>query len=223
MNNKDKFLMFLSLICLPFGELAAEQTGTGLSSPINQEVLQNIVKITGQVIDLQGEPIIGATVMEKGTANGIVTDLDGNFNLNVSPSNKLQISYVGFQTQELSIGSNRSFKIVLKEDTELLDEVVVVGYGSVKKSDLTGAVASVSTQDLIRSGRTDAVGAMQGALPGVQIQRSNSKPGGEYNILIRGLNTISGSTSPLIVVDGVPGASLSNLNPDDIDLNSATL
>lgn len=173
MNNKDKFLMFLSLICLPFGELAAEQTGTGLSSPINQEVLQNIVKITGQVIDLQGEPIIGATVMEKGTANGIVTDLDGNFNLNVSPSNKLQISYVGFQTQELSIGSNRSFKIVLKEDTELLDEVVVVGYGSVKKSDLTGAVASVSTQDLIRSGRTDAVGAMQGALPGVQIQRSN--------------------------------------------------
>lgn len=217
MNNKDKFLMFLSLICLPFGELAAEQTGTGLSSPINQEVLQNIVKITGQVIDLQGEPIIGATVMEKGTANGIVTDLDGNFNLNVSPSNKLQISYVGFQTQELSIGSNRSFKIVLKEDTELLDEVVVVGYGSVKKSDLTGAVASVSTQDLIRSGRTDAVGAMQGALPGVQIQRSNSKPGGEYNILIRGLNTISGSTSPLIVVDGVPGASLSNLNPDDIE------
>ena len=217
MNNKDKFLMFLSLICLPFGELAAEQTGTGLSSPINQEVLQNIVKITGQVIDLQGEPIIGATVMEKGTANGIVTDLDGNFNLNVSPSNKLQISYVGFQTQELSIGSNRSFKIVLKEDTELVDEVVVVGYGSVKKSDLTGAVASVSTQDLIRSGRTDAVGAMQGALPGVQIQRSNSKPGGEYNILIRGLNTISGSTSPLIVVDGVPGASLSNLNPDDIE------
>ena len=217
MNNKDKFLMFLSLICLPFGELAAELTGTGLSSPINQEVLQNIVKITGQVIDLQGEPIIGATVMEKGTANGIVTDLDGNFNLNVSPSNKLQISYVGFQTQELSIGSNRSFKIVLKEDTELLDEVVVVGYGSVKKSDLTGAVASVSTQDLIRSGRTDAVGAMQGALPGVQIQRSNSKPGGEYNILIRGLNTISGSTSPLIVVDGVPGASLSNLNPDDIE------
>ena len=107
-----------------------------------------------------------------------MTDLDGNFNLNVSPSNKLQISYVGFQTQELSIGSNRSFKIVLKEDTELLDEVVVVGYGSVKKSDLTGAVASVSTQDLIRSGRTDSVGSMHGALPGVQIHRSNSKPCG---------------------------------------------
>ena len=217
MKQKDKFLLLMVLSCLPLGNAVAEQTGAGLYSPINQEVLQNTVKITGQVIDPNGEPIIGATVMEKGTTNGIVTDLDGNFSLTVFPSHKLQISYVGFQTQELNIGSNRSFKIVLKEDTELLDEVVVVGYGSVKKSDLTGAVASVSTQDLIRSGRTDAVGAMQGALPGVQIQRSNSKPGGEYNILIRGLNTISGSTSPLIVVDGVPGASLSNLNPDDIE------
>lgn len=208
MKQKDKFLLLMVLSCLPLGNAVAEQTGAGLYSPINQEVLQNTVKITGQVIDPNGEPIIGATVMEKGTTNGIVTDLDGNFSLTVFPSHKLQISYVGFQTQELNIGSNRSFKIVLKEDTELLDEVVVVGYGSVKKSDLTGAVASVSTQDLIRSGRTDAVGAMQGALPGVQIQRSNSKPGGEYNILIRGLNTISGSTSPLIVVDGVPGALL---------------
>ena len=155
--------------------------------------------------------------MEKGTTNGIITDVDGNFTLNVSPNRKLQVSYVGYQTQEITIGSNRTLRITLKEDSELLDEVVVVGYGTMKKSDLTGAVSSVSTQDLMRSGRTDAVGAMQGALPGVQIQRSNNKPGGEYNILIRGLNTISGSTSPLIVVDGVPGASLSNLNPDDIE------
>lgn len=160
MKQKDKFLLLMVLSCLPLGNAVAEQTGAGLYSPINQEVLQNTVKITGQVIDPNGEPIIGATVMEKGTTNGIVTDLDGNFSLTVFPSHKLQISYVGFQTQELNIGSNRSFKIVLKEDTELLDEVVVVGYGSVKKSDLTGAVASVSTQDLIRSGRTDAVGAM---------------------------------------------------------------
>lgn len=217
MKQKDKFLMLLALSCLPYGNAVAEQADGLPSSPIYQEVLQDAVKITGQVLDSQGEAIIGATVMEKGTTNGIVTDLAGNFSLSVSPAHTLQISYVGFRTQELSIGAKRSFKIVLKEDTELLDEVVVVGYGSVKKSDLTGAVASVSAKDLIRSGRTDAVGAMQGALPGVQIQRSNSKPGGEYKILIRGLNTISGNTSPLIVVDGVPGASLSNLNPDDIE------
>lgn len=143
--------------------------------------------------------------------------MEGKFTLRVSTTGKLQISYVGYSTQEFSIGSQRTFQIVLKEDTELLDEVVVVGYGAVRKSDLTGAVASVSTKDLLKSGKTDAVGAMQGVLPGVQIQRANNKPGGEYNILIRGLNTINGSTAPLIVVDGVPGASLSNLNPDDIE------
>ena len=217
MNKKDKFFMLLALSCLPLSEMAAEQVDGMAVSPISQEVLQNSVKITGKVVDVQGEPVIGATVMEKGTTNGIITDVDGNFTLNVSPNRKLQVSYVGYQTQEITIGSNRTLRITLKEDSELLDEVVVVGYGTMKKSDLTGAVSSVSTQDLMRSGRTDAVGAMQGALPGVQIQRSNNKPGGEYNILIRGLNTISGSTSPLIVVDGVPGASLSNLNPDDIE------
>ena len=217
MNKKDKFFMLLALSCLPLSEMAAEQADGMAASPITQEVLQNSVKITGKVVDVQGEPVIGATVMEKGTTNGIITDVDGNFTLNVSPNRKLQVSYVGYQTQEITIGSNRTLRITLKEDSELLDEVVVVGYGTMKKSDLTGAVSSVSTQDLMRSGRTDAVGAMQGALPGVQIQRSNNKPGGEYNILIRGLNTISGSTSPLIVVDGVPGASLSNLNPDDIE------
>ena len=217
MNKKDKFFMLLALSCLPLSEMAAEQVDGMAVSPITQEVLQNSVKITGKVVDVQGEPVIGATVMEKGTTNGIITDVDGNFTLNVSPNRKLQVSYVGYQTQEITIGSNRTLRITLKEDSELLDEVVVVGYGTMKKSDLTGAVSSVSTQDLMRSGRTDAVGAMQGALPGVQIQRSNNKPGGEYNILIRGLNTISGSTSPLIVVDGVPGASLSNLNPDDIE------
>ena len=208
MNKKDKFFMLLALSCLPLSEMAAEQVDGMAVSPITQEVLQNSVKITGKVVDVQGEPVIGATVMEKGTTNGIITDVDGNFTLNVSPNRKLQVSYVGYQTQEITIGSNRTLRITLKEDSELLDEVVVVGYGTMKKSD--------STQDLMRSGRTDAVGAMQGALPGVQIQRSNNKPGGEYNILIRGLNTISGSTSPLIVVDGVPGASLSNPPPDDI-------
>lgn len=216
MNNKDKFLMFLSLICLPFGELAAEQIGNMEVFPINQEIQQN-VKITGRVIDAGGEAIIGASIVEKGTTNGTITDFDGNFTLNVRTNAKLVVSYVGYVTQEVMVTPNKELNIVLKEDAETLDEVVVVGYGSVKKSDLTGAVASVSTKDLIRSGNTDAVGALQGAMSGVQISRSSSKPGSEYNILIRGLNTISGSTSPLVVIDGVQGASLSNVNPDDIE------
>ena len=216
MNYKDKFLMFLSLICLPFGELAAEQIGNMEVFPINQEIQQN-VKITGRVIDAGGEAIIGASIVEKGTTNGTITDFDGNFTLNVRTNAKLVVSYVGYVTQEVMVTPNKELNIVLKEDAETLDEVVVVGYGSVKKSDLTGAVASVSTKDLIRSGNTDAVGALQGAMSGVQISRSSSKPGSEYNILIRGLNTISGSTSPLVVIDGVQGASLSNVNPDDIE------
>ena len=103
--------------------MAAEQVDGMAVSPITQEVLQNSVKITGKVVDVQGEPVIGATVMEKGTTNGIITDVDGNFTLNVSPNRKLQVSYVGYQTQEITIGSNRTLRITLKEDSELLDEV----------------------------------------------------------------------------------------------------
>jgi len=201
--------MFLTSFCL----------GVPITSFADTEVVKSVMQnttISGTVVDSNGLPVIGANVMIKGTSNGTITDVDGKFTLN-DATGTLVVSYIGFQNQEIKIGNKKILNIVLKEDTELLDEVVVVGYGSVKKSDLTGAVASVSTKDLIKSGRTDAVGAMQGVLPGVQIQRSNNKPGGGYNILIRGLNTISGSTSPLIVVDGIPGASLSNLNPDDIE------
>lgn len=114
MNKKDKFFMLLALSCLPLGQVSAEQTDGMTVSPIFQEVLQNSVKITGKVVDAQGEPVIGATVMEKGTTNGIITDIDGNFILSVSPNRKLQVSYVGYKTQEVTIGTNRSFRITLK-------------------------------------------------------------------------------------------------------------
>lgn len=217
MNKKDKFFMLLALSCLPLSEMAAEQVdGYGCIS-YTQEVLQNSVKITGKVVDVQGEPVIGATVMEKGTTNGIITDVDGNFTLNVSPNRKLQVSYVGYQTQEITIGSNRTLRITLKEDSELLDEVVVVGYGTMKKSDLTGAISSVSTETLVRGGNANAIGALQGSVAGVSILKSNNKPGGGYDIKIRGVSSISGSSAPLVVIDGIPGASLDNINPDDIE------
>ena len=195
-----KFMLFVGLLLGGTSQLYAQQS-----------------QVTGSIVDAEGEAMIGVSVKVKGASHGTISDMDGHFKLSVQQGQTLVFSYMGYITQDIKWKGQSTLKIVMHEDAKALDEVVVVGYGSVKKSDLTGAVASVSTQDLIRSGRTDAVGAMQGALPGVQIQRSNSKPGGEYNILIRGLNTISGSTSPLIVVDGVPGASLSNLNPDDIE------
>ena len=217
MNKKDKFFMLLALSCLPLSEMAAEQVDGMAVSPITQEVLQNSVKITGKVVDVQGEPVIGATVMEKGTTNGIITDVDGNFTLNVYPNRKFQVSYVGYQTQEITIGSNRTLRITLKEDSELLDEVVVVGYGTMKKSDLTGAISSVSTETLVRGGNANAIGALQGSVAGVSILKSNNKPGGGYDIKIRGVSSISGSSAPLVVIDGIPGASLDNINPDDIE------
>mgnify|MGYP000004780928 CR=1 FL=1 len=123
-------------------------------------IAQKTQTFKGVVVDTTGEPIIGASVKVVGTTTGTITDLDGKFMVVVPSGKQVEISYIGYITQVLS--DFKQTKIELKEDTQQLDEVVVVGYGSVKKSDLTGAVASVSTQDLIRSGRTDAVGAMQG-------------------------------------------------------------
>ena len=182
-----------------------------------QAVMQTSV-VKGRILDSTGEPIIGASIIEKGTTNGTITDIDGNFSLSVSSSKAiLVVSYLGYKSVELSASDKKLNEIVLKEDTEMLDEVVVVGYGAVKKSDLTGAVASVSTKELTAAGISSAAGAMQGVVPGVNIQRTSNKPGSGYNILIRGLNTVSGSTKPLIVIDGVPGAELENINPDDIE------
>lgn len=218
MKNREKLILLLSLTCLPQGQMLATSTDKTQPSAVLQEVMQNENYASGRVLDSAGDPVIGASIMEKGTSNGIVTDLDGNFKLKVSSAKAtLVISYIGYETVELSATNKRLSTITLQEDNAQLDEVVVVGYGAVRKSDLTGAVASVSTKELTAGGRASAVGAMQGMVPGVNIQRSSNKPGSSYNILIRGLNTVSGSTKPLIVIDGVPGAELENINPDDIE------
>lgn len=174
-------------------------------------------RVTGKVVDAKGNSVIGATIMEKGTTNGTITDYNGNFILNVSSNASLEISYIGYKTQTLKAISGRQLSITLLEDSEILDEVVVVGYGSVKKTDLTGSVSSVNNKTLIRSGKTNSAGALQGELSGVTIIRSNNKPGGSYDIKIRGVNSITASSSPLIVIDGMPGGNLDNINPDDIE------
>ncbi|MGI5847410.1 MAG: SusC/RagA family TonB-linked outer membrane protein [Candidatus Cryptobacteroides sp.] len=171
--------------------------------------------LSGKVVDVSGQPVVGATVLVEGTNNGVVTDMNGAFTINARDNVPVLVSILGYNDARVNL--RNGVVITLSENVEMLEETVVVGYGSIKKKDLTGSVASVSTEDLVRGAQTNAAGALQGVLPGVQIQRSNNKPGGTFNILIRGLNTISGSTSPLVVVDGVQGASLSNINPDDIE------
>ena len=172
--------------------------------------------VNGNVVDETGEAVIGATVMEKGTKNATVTDFDGNFTINMGDSKVLVISYIGMQTQEINIAGKSSVNVVLKEDATTLQDVVVVGYGTMKKTDLTGSVSSVNTEQLNAKGAPSVLGNLQGSNPGVNITQSSGR-GGSYNIEIRGKSSINSSTTPLYVVDGVMCDDIDWLNPQDIE------
>ena len=148
-------------------------------------VQQNKKLISGQVLDSSGMSVIGANVVEKGTTNGVITDLDGNFSLNVSPGAVIEVSFIGFATQEIKVGNNTTFNIVMKEDTEVLDEVVVVGYGTMKKRDLSGAVSQIKSDDLMKGSPTDFTKGLAGKVAGVQVNQSDGAPGGGVSIQIR--------------------------------------
>lgn len=176
-------------------------------------------QVTGIVKDQTGEPIIGASVLEKGSTNGVITDLDGNFKLTVSNAVKavLQISYVGYKTQEISVNGKTLLEVVLKEDTELLDEVVVVGYGAQKKESVVGAISQVSSKELLASPAANVSQAIAGKIPGVITTQTSGAPGqDDTKINIRGRATFAGDGSPLILVDGVE-RTFSQIAPDDIE------
>ena len=194
----------------------------GLYSPVAanaensvQAVQQSTKKITGTVSDSQG-PVIGASIVEKGTTNGTVTDLDGNFTLNVKSGATLVISYIGYTTQEIATGSQSNFNVTLEEDNAQLDEVVVVGYGVQKKKLVTGATVQVKGDEIAKLNTTNALEAMQSSTPGVQITQSSTQPGKGYKVYIRGIGT-TGNSAPLYVIDGVAGGSLDDINPNDIE------
>ena len=179
------------------------------------DAVQQAKKITGTVSDAMG-PVIGANVLEKGTTNGVITDIDGNFTLNVQPGATIVVSFIGYQPQEIVVGNQTSFKIQLKEDTELLDEVVVVGYGVQKKKLVTGATVEVKGEDIAKLNTTQALGALQSQSPGVNIQAGSGQPGDGFKINIRGAGT-NGNTAPVYVIDGVAGGDINALNPADIE------
>jgi len=176
-------------------------------------------QVTGIVKDLAGEPIIGASVLEKGTTNGAITDLDGNFKLTVSNVEKavLQISYVGYQTQQIPVNGKTLLNVILKENTKLLDEVVVVGYGAQKKESVVGAISQVSSKELLASPAANISQAIAGKIPGVITTQTSGAPGqDDTKINIRGRATFAGDGSPLILVDGVE-REFSQIAPDDIE------
>ena len=172
--------------------------------------------VTGNVVDETGEAVIGATVMEKGTKNATVTDFDGNFTIKMEGGNVLTISYIGMQSQDVNVAGKTNVNVVLKEDATTLQDVVVVGYGTMKKQDLTGSVSSVNTEQLNAKGAPSVLGNLQGSNPGVNITQTSGR-GGSYNIEIRGRSSINSDTTPLYVVDGVMCDDIDWLNPQDIE------
>ena len=172
--------------------------------------------VTGNVVDETGEAVIGATVLEKGTKNATVTDFDGNFTIKLESGNVLTISYIGMQPQDVNVAGKTSVNVVLKEDATTLQDVVVIGYGTIKKQDLTGSVSSVNTEQLNAKGAPSVLGNLQGSNPGVSITQTSGR-GGSYNIEIRGRSSINSGTTPLYVVDGVMCDDIDWLNPQDIE------
>jgi len=191
-----------------------------LSAPgyVSSSTQQNTRKITGIIKDQSGEPVIGANIVEKGTTNGTITDIDGQYSLEVGSNSILVVSYIGYITQEIPVGKNNTLDVLLREDTETLDEVIVIGYGTTKRKDFTGSVSSVKLENspIALSPNLNALESLKGNVSGLDIGATNSA-GGEPSMQMRGQKSISGSNDPLIVVDGVIFmGSINDINPNDI-------
>lgn len=179
---------------------------------------QKTKKVSGVITDDTGLPVAGANIVVKGTTNGTISDMDGNFSLDVAPGEVLEISYIGFLPMEIKVDNKSTFNILLKEDAQGLDEVVVVGYGTVKKRDLTGAVASISSEKIEQVAVTNPALALQGRVPGVLVEQTNYAPGGGLKIRVRGNRSFNASNDPLYVVDGMPlTTGIEAINPSDIE------
>jgi TonB-linked SusC/RagA family outer membrane protein len=194
----QKPLVFLFLLCLfPLGAMA-----------------QSVVK--GTVVDEAGDPVIGATVKVEGSSVGAITDFDGNFSVEAPSNATLTITYVGYEPQKVSVAGKSSITVTLKEDYAMLNDVVVIGYGTMKKKLVTGATVQVKGEDIAKLNTTNALEAMQSSTPGVQITQSSTQPGKGYKVYIRGIGT-TGDAAPLYVIDGVAGGNLDGINPNDIE------
>ncbi|MGM9857030.1 MAG: SusC/RagA family TonB-linked outer membrane protein [Candidatus Limisoma sp.] len=216
--TNGKFIATATVAMCLVGSVFGVGTATANAAPSPQVVSSQATQtISGKVTDSKGEPVIGANIMEKGTNRGVVTDLDGKFTLKVAPGATITVSFLGFQSQTLK--AQERMNVVLKDDNALLDEVVVVGFGTQKRANLTGAVSSVDVSKAMDNRPiTDAAKALQGAVPGLTITSSNGDITAAPSIKIRGTGTLSNDqkSDPLIVVDGVPVEDLSYVNPDDI-------
>lgn len=202
MSNKMKNMRYMLLM---------------LFAALSLGVSAQTIAVTGNVKDATGEPVIGASVVEKGkTSNGTITDLDGNFSLKVPANGSIIVSYIGMKTKEIAVKGQTKVNVTLEDDSKALDEVVVIGYGTVQKKDLTGSVSSVSAKQLESIPVSSASEALQGKMAGVQITTSEGSPDADVKIRVRGGGSLSQDNSPLYIVDGFPVSSISDIAPTDI-------
>ncbi|MBL0736533.1 TonB-dependent receptor [Flavobacterium sp. GN10] len=184
---------------------------------VEKILVEQGIEVTGVVTDSKNLPIPAANVIEKGTTNGVQTDLDGKFTIRVSgPNSVLVFSFIGFENKEVTVGQSKSLSVILNEQNSALNEVVVVGYGSVKKKDLTGAVATVKSSDILLSPVASPMEALQGRVSGLDIQRGSGQAGTSPKVLVRGNRSLTASQDPLYIIDGIP-SSIDNLNTNDIE------
>ena len=188
----------------------------GTAESMKMEITQQTVTVSGVVKDKKGEPIIGANIMEKGTTNGTITDFDGKYTLKVkSAQSVLTISYIGYKTQEIPVGNGGKKDITLQDDSELMDEVVVIGYGTQRKGDVTSAVASVKAEDFTAGKIGDAAELIKGKVAGLTIAKGSGDPNAESTIRLRGVISLQGGSTPLVLVDGIEGG-LGTVSPENI-------
>jgi TonB-linked SusC/RagA family outer membrane protein len=217
--NLSLILTFVSVFSLLSvrGSYAGNAGNDGKSSDIRQQKKQ----VSGVIVDTYNEPLIGVNIIEKGTTNGTVTDIGGNFSLSVDENAVLQISYIGYLTQEINTAGRTAVEITLQEDTQALEEVVVVGYGIQKKVNLTGSVANIGAQKLENRPMVNLSSGLGGLAAGVQVRQSSGKPGSDgANILVRGTGTFEGSNAPMIVIDGVvvdESNAINSVNSEDVE------
>ena len=195
------------MFCVQFtnaSEVSNQLTPT-LSSSKEASLQQEKISISGRVVDEDGIPVIGANVLEKGISNGTVTDIDGNFSLTVRLNATISVSFIGYRDQEIKVGNKTTFKITLEEDTQALDELIVMGYGSVRKKDLTGSVSSIASRDIEMAPMASSLsGMLQGKSAGVNVMIGSASPTSPVSVVIRGMSSLSGDGQPLWIIDGVP-------------------
>lgn len=184
----------------------------------NAPAKQGSSTITGVVKDVYGEPIIGANIIIKGTTIGVISDIDGKFSFNdIQPGTLFEFSYIGYDNQEIKLKDGAPLIIVLKENSTLLEELVVIGYGTVRKRDLTGAVSQINADQIQKGPVTNILQSVQGRIPGFQVTPSSGQPGADNNVLIHGTQSINGTNAPIYVIDGTISENIGNLNPQDIE------